>query len=160
MREITLENGKKVKISSQSYDELRKAAMESRWKPMIGEKYYYLEDDGEIFLHDWRGDNDDNNRWKIGNVFSTSEEADEACNVMRKRQQILDRIAELNEGWEPDWEDMEHASHLFINHVTGQMDVSHTRRYQIHPDTYYFKSREIGEQLIEEFGDDLKYLFK
>lgn len=161
MRTITLENGKKVKISNESYEALSKAAQgNKRWTPEKGERYRYLNSDGVIFSAVWRDDNTDNNRWQIGNVYSTPEEADEACNIMRNRQQILDRIAELNEGWEPNWGNMEEAWHLFINYVTGEIDISLTRKYQIHPDKYYFKSREIGYQLIEEFGVDLKYLFE
>jgi hypothetical protein len=159
MRTITLENGKKVEISEESYQNLSKATQYTRWKPKRNEYYFILDSSGGVDKSKWDGDEVDEARWAMGNVYSTEEKAEEAAHAMKMRQKILDRIAELNEGWEPSWEDGIEKWMLIY--------VAEDREYQVDffyhskhlPNKYYFKSKEVGDRLIKEFGDDIKYLF-
>lgn len=47
-----------------------------QWKPRMGWKYYYINEDGEIsYFNYWRNDFFDNIRLSIGNVFRTKGDA-------------------------------------------------------------------------------------
>jgi hypothetical protein len=161
MRTITLENGKKVKISEESYQNLSKATQNTRWKPKRHEYYFTLDSIGGVDKSKWDGDEVDEARWAMGNVYSTEEKAEEAAHAMKMRQKILDRIAELNEGWEPDWRNTYQGKYYIIWYRDEkQFQCAGSLQLQAFPDKYYFRSKEIGHKLIEEFGDNLKYLFK
>lgn len=48
----------------------------TRWKPEMGQKYYFSDNDGSVGCNRWDGDHIDRNRFEIGNCFQTEEEAE------------------------------------------------------------------------------------
>jgi len=105
------------------------------------------------------GDKVDQARFDEGNYYLTRVEAEEK---LKKRQivtKIKDRIFELNNGWKCDWKDEVQYKYSF--EISKRViDIDFYWSLQDKPSDLYFKSREIGEQLLQEFGNDLYYLFK
>lgn len=55
-----------------------------RWKPNIGDKYYYLDISGSsiVDFHIWGNDKIDNRLYERGLIFKTGEEATAIANKM------------------------------------------------------------------------------
>jgi len=159
MKTVTLENGRKVQISDESHDALEKASRE-RWKPEYGDGYWAIDSCGTIKLSGWGDSKCDNFRYQNSNVFPSEGDAQAALDRLNKRNEILDRIEELNEGWEPDWSDFDQDKHWMTwDREDNQFFIAGNIISKSLPDRYYLKSESIGHQLIEEFEDDLKVLF-
>lgn len=160
MRTITLENGKKVQISEESYNNLQKAVQDIRYKPEYGEEYYFIDNAGSIIINIWENDSTDNYRYQTRNVFKTKVEATEKFHIIKKKFEIINRIEELNEGWKPDWKHHNKDKfYIYYGAIDKTWNIDSVITLMKHPNEFYLKSREIGRQLIKEFGDDLKCLF-
>lgn len=61
---------------------------------------------------------------------------------------------EHNGGWKPDWEDDEIK--YYITDEYDRFKINYTVCYRMFIKPPYFKSEEIAEQFIEEFGDEIK----
>lgn len=55
----------------------------TRWKPELGQKYYFLDSDGFVYNNIWADDSVDHGRLKIGNCFQTKEEAERAVEYLK-----------------------------------------------------------------------------
>lgn len=98
----------------------------------------------------------------IGNYFKSEEDAKMAIRAMQIEQAIRIRRIELNEGWEPDWDDIDEAKYhiMFKNNIySGDEFVNDTYGYNYLPVFGYYKSEEIVEQIVDEFNDDLLWYF-
>jgi len=158
MKTVTLENGRKVQISDESHDALERASRE-RWKPEEDQKYWSINSWGEIIPPRWQNESGHFFRYQNHNVFPSKGDAKAALDRLNKRNEILDRIEELNEGWESDWESFERKYCIHNWEDDTNFSIDHHISLRDHPSEYFFKSKEIGYQLIDEFGDDLKVLF-
>lgn len=83
---------------------------EQSW-PQLGDKYWLIDEDGDIVYDTYQ--NDSLHQWKkaSGNMFRTEDET-----IMYKEQllvtQIIRKIAEeLNNGEKPDWNDDKQSKH-------------------------------------------------
>jgi hypothetical protein len=148
---IDKNTGKEITISDESYESLF-LQKNKRWKPYHDDKYYFINRAGEASHTYMDGDPIDNYNYHTCNMFKTLEEAEEKLKAIEKKYDIINRIEELNDGWEPDWGNDDSKYSLFI-------DFSRAIHIKRMPDELYFKTTGIGYTLISEFGDDLKYLF-
>lgn len=55
----------------------------TRWKPGLGQKYYFVDSDGIVNNILWADDSIDNGRFEIGNCFKTEEEAKRAAEYLK-----------------------------------------------------------------------------
>lgn len=130
------------------------------WKPKYKDKYYFIDDRGEIIYSFWSGGPDsilmDKDRYDLGNCFKTQEEAEFAL----ERHKViveLERFAkEYNDPSEiPTWElrynRKQKAIHIIdiIEYIDNF--VSHIR----------FTSSNLVYEAIETIGEDrlIKYYF-
>ena len=80
MKTITLENGKKVEISEESYNALAGAVQNKRWR--AGKtNYYRFISGGDVFRHDDDYDFYDNYRYASKNYYKTKQEAERALEI-------------------------------------------------------------------------------
>lgn len=79
-----------------------KEKKKGRWKPKMGEKYYLVDDAGDICSNSWGNYDLDAFRHSIGNCFKTYEEAEEYKTKLVFQQQYRDYALEHND--EIDWE--------------------------------------------------------
>lgn len=125
-----------------------------------GEKYYYSAFGFVRMGHDDRCDFDDN-LYAKGEYYPTEEEAIKDIERKKARMRIIRRIEELNDGWEPDFEDEETDSKYYVSFkpCREELGVSRTSRWLSLEPCFYMKSEEIAEQMIREHGDDYKFLW-
>ena len=97
------------------------------------------------------------NKFLNGHYFETREEAEQRL----KEQKLLFKIkkwAEIhNEGWKPDWSDLDSYKYMITrNSEDSTLRVrswSWTDHMSVLP---CFKSSEIAEKCIKEFGEEIK----
>lgn len=90
---------------------------------------------------------------KVGRLRLTQEEALSEFNAWQCRLRLLKRIAELNEGWEPDFARGWQENYYFTSWPRG-IDVDCCDQIQTLHKDFYFKSKEIGKKLLKEFAQD------
>ncbi|EGF86028.1 hypothetical protein [Gemella haemolysans] len=109
---------------------------------------YYLEDFSMNFVRC---------RYERGLVFETRKEAEK----YDKERMLLFKLhkwaEERNGGWTPDWKDDEIK--YYITDEYDRFIIDYTVCYRMFTKLPYFKSEEIAEQFIEEFGDEIKEVF-
>lgn len=55
----------------------------TRWKPEMGQKYYFLDGGGFAYDNRWDDDSVDNGRFEIDNCFKTEEEAEQVVEYLK-----------------------------------------------------------------------------
>lgn len=92
-----------------------------------------------------------------GLAFKTKEEAEQFDKKRILIKKLHKWTEEHNGGWRPNWKDLngEKMSVIYDNEYERFKSVKNYR-YQEIIKLPYFKSEEIAEQFIEEFGDEIK----
>ena len=133
-----------------------------RTLPIEDEKYTYIAAGDLCFYKCYYPGMFDNYQIKenssIGNYFKSEEDAEMVVRAMQIEQAIRIRRIELNDGWEPDWDDEVETKYL-ISKVFDSITSGTTHLYDISPVFGYYKSHEIAQQIIDEFEDDLLWYF-
>lgn len=131
----------------------------SRRRRVAGHVNYYTIHLGNVYKSVEGEDKIDQARFDEGNYFLTSVEAEEELKRRQIVTKVKDRIFELNDGWKCDWRDEGQQKYTF-SILNREIDIDSFYVLKDRSSDLYFKSREIGEQVRQEFGDDLYYLFK
>ena len=139
-----------------------------RTVPNDGEKYTYIDASQftlythtypEVFDYSYDGDKENSS---IGNYFKTEDDAKMVLRAMKIEQAIRIRRIELNDGWEPDWDDINEIKHYILlkNNLSNEKAfINDTYAYNHSPIFGYYKSIEIAQQIIDEFKNDLLWYF-
>jgi hypothetical protein len=130
------------------------------WKPKHGDHYYFSDEGGVVIEGYWDDSYRDVKRYISGNTSRTDEDARQIVEIRRADVRIRRRIAELNDGWTPDWDDTDHYKHCVLySPYYKKFNISCQNYCKEHHDDYYMKSRDIAEQMIEEHADDYKIIW-
>lgn len=125
--------------------------------PEDGEKLYFIRDlygtvSSKIFNINTMSDI---KRFENGLYFEIEEEAEQylkECKLIFK----LKQWAKLkNDGWKPDWE-KGNKYYIFYNYSCCEFETSSTVISDNFKKLPYFKSREIAQECIDIFGDEIK----
>ena len=120
------------------------------------EDYYVIDGYGKVYSLKGFNMNYTRCQYERGLTFKTREQAEQ----FKKEQILLLKLhkwaEEHNEGWTLDWQ--KGAPKYFIMFNMG------TREFRVGADCYcrvftklpYFKTEELAEQFIKEFGDEIK----
>ena len=120
--------------------------------------FIYRGDKSVINSNFWSNNIADKNIFEIGEYFNTKEEAEQS---LRERELLfkLHQWAKLkNDGWEPDWSDDDEEKY-FITYVDCEkVELSWEIVWGMMNFTKlpYFKTSEIVQACIEEFGEEIK----
>lgn len=129
-----------------------------RWRGNAFDRYWFINDHGEVVsLPDDRDEYGDY-RYSIGNYFRTKEEAKHALKRMIATQQIKDRIAELNakRGWVADWSDANQSKgFLTYDYDIGKIGWDNWTTYQ-HVPKEFIGSPSVIKDLIKEMPEQIK----
>lgn len=125
--------------------------------PEDGQTVYQI---NGVFLKIWdfnysRLDYDAKNMFEHGYVYYTKEEAEQ---YLKERKLLfkLQQWAKLkNDGWKPDWE-KGNKYYIFYNYSCCEFETSSTVISDNFKKLPYFKSREIAQECIDLFGDEIK----
>lgn len=119
------------------------------------EDYYYVDVDGGIDLVGIHFVETQREIYDRGLAFKTVEEAKQYDKERKLLKKLKDWAKKYNEGWTPYWENFREAKYN-IAYEYRKFVVSPAFAYQEILKLPYFKTREIAEQFIEEFGEEIK----
>lgn len=104
-------------------------------------------------------DKDDRQSYKTGLLFDTYQEAEQFIKEQTLIKKIKCWTKEQQGDWQPDWE--ERTTKYFINilHDDRSVSVRRTIGFDVLPKLPHFKSHEIAQACIDEFGDEILEVF-
>ena len=126
-------------------------------------KMYYINDyTGEIHFRVLNAlDSDDKHLYDIGLYFDTKEEAEQFKREQALIKKIKCWIKEQQGNWQPDWSGGKQLKYAIYtnsdNNVIGIYSTYTIKYFSKLPS--YFKSKEIAEACIDEFGDEILEVF-
>ena len=132
------------------------------WKPKKGEKYFYIDVDGDIMNYSWEG-YDDEYVYATGNCFKTEEEAEwEKQHYLVATE--LKRFVQDNDPkpiTKEDWEDGD-VNKYFIefNYKSKMIDIDYAIFYSF-ANQVYASNAEVLDKAIKHIGEERlkKYYF-
>ena len=144
-----LEN--KIKELSDEIERLKAEKKNEVWKPKDGDYYWMISRTGFVAKGRWTGDSYDDDRYAIGNVFKTDEEA-------KFRAEQLKVEAELRRFARPFVANEDNYSITF-KHSLNTIRTWHGTTWQ--HNNIYFATEEIAQKAIDTVGEDRikKYYF-
>lgn len=102
-------------------------------------------------------DSCDKRLYNMGLYFDTKEEAEQ----FKREQTLIKKIkcwAKEQQGdWQPDWKDDEIK--YYIMEEYDRLETDYTVCYRMFTKLPYFKSEEIAQACIDEFGDEILEVF-
>ena len=135
--------------------EMKGADGDGLFKPEHGQGYWLISDSGNIHRNRWDTYKIDQNRYSIGNCFSTRQEAEDAVRVLK----LIQKARESQNGFVPDWEDGVQAKYSLNFHM-GDIGISDYYFVNLDPTFGFWKDESVCEQFIEDNHDELLWYFK
>ena len=154
---------REVKRLEEQITELRFKILESKgglipYKPYevkvpedIGD-YYFLDETGNIVYKALYSSNYQKKTFIHGLAFKTKEEAER----YEKERILLFKLHKWAEEHNGGWEDCEIKFYITYQIGYGVFDINWCVNYQQFTKLPYFKSEEIAQQFIKEFGEEIK----
>ena len=138
-----------------------------RTLPREGEEYTYIAGGDLRFYTSCYPDLFDNypteENSSIGNYFKSKDDAEMVIRAMELEQAIRIRRIELNDGWEPDFGDIDEVKYFisleYIDYTKNDICVDNSYESECLPIFGYYQTYGIAEQIIDEFKDDLLWYF-
>lgn len=133
---------------------------EGRWKPKKNEKFWIVNESGQVDWFLWSGDSSDDYAYKTNNCFKTEKEAKQHLNNIETEIELRQLAEELNDDEKIDWEN-ENQSKYYLTY-----DYLENTIYQQWEDTnktaknIYCLDEKFKDKAIEEIGEEKlkKYL--
>lgn len=126
------------------------ATKEEKQFPQKGDKYYYINTEGEI---NSSTASDSEGRFQ---AFRTKEEAQIFYNVECAKKRVKDEIKRLNDGWIPDWNNSDQQKgYLSFFHIKGTLEKNMTYSIKVVDNSMYLKNKELIDELISTHKLDL-----
>lgn len=131
-----------------------------RWRAERNGAYFFLTYDGYTTNSHEEYSPTSNSRYNLGNYYQTKELAQAALDRQLALVRVNDRIMELNEGWEPDWDD-DNQQKYYVQYKHESVGIVYGSLYtwEIPNRLDYVKSSDVAFQIISECEDDLKVIF-
>ena len=159
---------REIKRLEEQLAELRIKILESKTEkkpyevevPEDIEDYIYINNVGNIYNLNTFTISEIEKIYKRGLAFETRKEAEQ----FDKERILLIKLhkwaEEHNGGWTPDWENEDERKY-FIEYDSRFESLGFDSYQMFNPFSKlpYFKSEEIGEKFIKEFGDEIKEVF-
>ena len=133
-----------------------------RWRAEKGVKYFFAYSAGGIEMLTDERDEINDFHYNSGNCFNDFKDAESYSNKNLFIQKYKDAIREKNEGWVADFADVSFDKFsLYYDHFDKKFGFADYRTMDILGNAGYFKSKEIGAELLKEFTQEdlIKYLY-
>lgn len=125
----------------------------------LGDKYWHIGDDGDVFCLYWFDSELSKERQAIGNFFKTKGEAEKAINWLKALASVRTYIKK-NMPFEADWEDYSQEKWgIAYNHNAVEFFSAGNDDYQFNPLNLYVKSQEDANKLIEDMEKELLIIY-
>ena len=125
------------------------------WQPRTAENLYYVNYLGHIaeanYTENYQGDK---TRYR---VFKTKEEAKRYAEYVKAEETLRRVIAEVNEGWLPDWGDWGNCGTKYIIGFVFKPKYIKVLTYvedKLFPNFMYIKSKELAEKLKLQYDEE------
>lgn len=144
----------------QELEKLQKKPYEISY-PEDGADVYYIDDcTGDIEKRTFDPYNDYNKcLYESGLLFDTKEEAEQ----FEREQTLIKKIkcwAKEQQGdWQPDWSNDEIKYFIEYGNCYGNLEIDFYKTINTFSKLPYFKSQEIAQACIDEFGDEILEVF-
>ena len=145
MPKITLENGKTVEISQESYDALAKAVQEKRWKPESGDGYWFVSTHGIVLSAFYQGTSSDYFCYSQRNIFPTKEKAEKHLEYLKALAVLKDDV----EDWEPDWSNTRSQLKWFVRYNYELDELETGRDLYVQYMNIYFETEAKAQHSID-----------
>lgn len=122
------------------------------WQPKLNERYFWVNVFGNVVETSKDSRKDLKHR-----VFKTRQEAQAYAEYVRAEEILKQQIAVLNDGWIPDWTNIDKTKHSFSYSIRGKcvlIESAYTAKF--HNSFMYLKSRALAENLIKTHSKELK----
>ena len=116
--------------------------------PQAGEIYYFVKKNGNV---DYSTASDGKGRFK---AFRTEKEAQDFYNVECARQRVKDEIKRLNNGWTPDWTNL-NESKVFILLIGNKLVVENYKYSKVLDNSMFLKDYTSALAIVDSHKDDL-----
>ena len=145
----------------QRFEALEEKVEKKRYEVEVPEdigEYYYVDEFGYINLVlDTFHHTDYKKIYQRGLAFKTREEAEQYDKERILLFKLHKWAEEHNGGWTPNWKDLDEEKWVAMyDNKYEFFEIYESRRYLKLLKIPYFKSEEIAEQFIEEFGEEIK----
>lgn len=133
--------------------ELKELVKEEQEFPQSGDDYWYVDNEGDIRISEWHGNNGfDDGRLSIGNVFHTREQTEFAVEKLK----VEAELRKFSTEYQPYTE-----LHTIVFHNNSRKVITVTANQSIQDITIYFESEEIALHAIQSVGEGRirKYIF-
>ena len=125
------------------------------------ENYYYVDELGEVHsIGEKINYYDFEKVYQRGLAFETREEAEQFDKERILIKKLKDWAKEYQRDWTPNWDDFDEMKYYaginIRNDIDRYISIYNAIACKELTNLPYFKSEEIAEQFIEEFGDEIK----
>ena len=103
-------------ILTEWFEEIEEPTDSIHWKPKIDEKYFYINEYGDVEYETWDDDDVDNRLMAMGLIYRTEEECEEA----RDRRLAEVRLSQTSD-FEPDFENGNGGWVVFYSYVDKEL---------------------------------------
>ena len=143
-------------------DLLGEVGNDDHWKPKAHERYYFIDDAGDVDVDTFCSDtNYDNNRLAIGNCFRIEEDALEMVKWLKTRQRLIESGARFVNSSDVTVNDSKrfYTVYLTMNDTKLRVDDAYFSKDVVRDKVMCFDDRGVALKSIEEHRDDwLTYL--
>lgn len=126
-----------------------------KWKPKIGEEYWYFYDWGDYIAKSiWTNRNRDNYRYYLNICFKTRKEAEQHLENIKTEAELRQLAEELNNGEKFDWEDTEQEKYyLYYDGEDEEVygDFSYIAKF---PKQIYCLRKNFKDKALEQIGKE------
>lgn len=130
--------------------------------PKHEEALYYISNASANIcdMYFFNNNNFSKNVFEHGLYFKTKEEAEQHLKERKLLFKLHQYAKEKNDGWEPDWSDgNKEKYYIFYSNSDRYLKISSAFSLERFNKLPYFKTREIAQECIDLFGDEIKEVF-
>ena len=127
---------------------------ENVWKPISGDEYYFITNDGQIWETVFDNNKYCTRRYDIGNCFKTKKEAERKVFEIQLHRK-LELFALENNEKEIDWNNTDNKYYIYYDYIDKYLQISIRNYNKPFDSNVYFSSEELANKAIETFKDDL-----
>ena len=135
------------------FEEMEEPTDSAHWKPKIAEKYFYINEYGDVEWEVWNDDDVDNRLMAMGLVYRTEEECEKA-----KERKLAEVRLQRTSTFKPDLEKCKGGWVVDYDYCAGIFSCTHIYSTS-RGEPVYYATKEEAEKSIRENEQDWKIYF-
>lgn len=133
------------------FEEMEEPTDSSNWEPKVDERYFYVNEYGDVEYETWDDDDVDNRLMAMGLVYRTEEECEEA----RDRRLAEVRLSQTS-NFEPDFEDCRGGWVVYYNYKDKEL-YAYDTDYDDSGEIVRYATKEAEKSIRENREDWMIY---